>query len=651
MKKFSAVAFARFSVVALIVLALAITLPAQIQTGQFQGTVLDQSGAAVPNATVTATNNSTGQAFTAHSSGSGFYTLNQLPAATYNIKVTAQGFKAAESKASVLNAGMIEALNFKLTVGEVTQTVEVTSAAPLVQTDDPKLSSTVGAQQIANLPLNGRNVYDLIQMNPGATNVKGVLTENGARTVVTGVREDFNGFTINGVSNKGLSGGNDNQPIADTVQEFQELTLNNSAQYGNSAGAITNLVTKSGTNSWHGDVYEFFRNDVLDANNFFVNQTRCDGGVANGCGLHNNPELRFNQFGGTFGGPIIKDKLFFFAGYQGDRFITSAPPTSQTIESQAYRSAVAAATPNSVAALLYSNFPPLAPVSGGTTIDQYVGDPNGPIQSTGDVPFTSISDYLCPGAYAAAGIDATTGLNIATKLARVFGVTAADQAACGAGALPLQAGTFNRALPFMQSITSLFKQQTQVQGNLFNGNEGYLRLDLNASQNDRLFASMNWQKQTDTIGPGLPDSVRGFTNPQKVLFPNFQFNYVHTFTPNVLNEFRAGYTGNINLINTGLPGVPLVGYDTLEVGFGSYNGYPQFFKENVYTYSDMVTVNHGNHNMKMGVDLRRNIENSEFNVARPSYYFFDPLFFTADAPYLEVAGVDPGFVSGTNQPA
>lgn len=650
MKKSSAFAFARYSAVALIVLALAITLPAQVQTGQFQGTVLDQSGAAVPNATVTATNNATGQSFTAHSSGSGFYTLNQLPAATYNIKATAQGFKAAESKASVLNAGMIEALNFKLTVGEVTQTVEVTSAAPLVQTDDPKLSSTVGAQQIANLPLNGRNVYDLIQMNPGATNVKGVLTENGARTVVNGVREDFNGFTINGVSNKGLSGGNDNQPIADTVQEFQELTLNNSAQYGNSAGAITNLVTKSGTNAWHGDLYEFFRNDKLDANNFFVNQNRCDGGVANGCNLHNNPELRFNQFGGTFGGPLIKDKLFFFAAYQGDRFITSAPPTTQMIESAAYRSAVEAANPNSVAALLYSKFAPQVTPSGGEDINTYIGNEvNGlDLFDANGNGFTSISEYLCPSTLESAGVSASVAPVIAQRLANVFGVTAADQAACGAGALPLQAGTFNRSLPFFQSVTSLFTQQTQVQGNLFNGNEGYLRLDYNASQNDRLFASMNWQKQTDSVGPGLPDSVRGFTNPQKELFPNFQFNYVHTFTPNVLNEFRAGYTANINLINTGLPGVPFVGYDTGDVGFGSYNGYPQFFKENVYTYSDMVTVNHGNHNMKMGVDVRRNIENSEFNVARPSYYFFDPLFFTADAPYNEAAGVDPGFVSGTN---
>ena len=149
---------------------------------------------------------------------------------------------------------------------------------------------------IANLPLNGRNVYDLIQYAPGATNMRGTMFENGANTVVNGVRENFNGFLINGVSNKGLSGGPVNQPIQDTVQEFQLLTLNNSAEFGNSAGAITNLVTKSGTNDLHGNAWEYFRNDALDANPFFANH---DPDPAN----RQKTPLHLNQFGGTVGGP------------------------------------------------------------------------------------------------------------------------------------------------------------------------------------------------------------------------------------------------------------------------------------------------------------------------------------------------------------
>ncbi len=172
-----------------------------------------------------------------------------------------------------LNAGTISRVDFKMELGQAREVVEVSGEAAAINTEDSKLASTVTSTQIANLPLNGRNVYDLMQMAPGAVNVMGTDFENGHGTVVNGLREDFNGFLINGVSNKGLSGGVINTPIQDTVQEFQQLQLNMSAQYGNSAGAINNLVTKSGTNSYHGSVWEYFRNDYLDANDVFPEPT------------------------------------------------------------------------------------------------------------------------------------------------------------------------------------------------------------------------------------------------------------------------------------------------------------------------------------------------------------------------------------------
>src|SRR5213592_5265362 len=144
-------------------------------------------------------------------------------------------------------------------LGQAREVVEVTGEAAAVNTEDSKLASTVNATQIANLPLNGRNVYDLMQLAPGAINVAGTDMENGHNTVVNGLREDFNGFLINGATSKGLSGGTNNVPIEDTVEEFQQLGLNNSAQYGSSAGSVTNLVTKSGTNNWHGSVWDFLR--------------------------------------------------------------------------------------------------------------------------------------------------------------------------------------------------------------------------------------------------------------------------------------------------------------------------------------------------------------------------------------------------------
>src|SRR5438309_11981131 len=200
MKNFSAVTLARFSFIGLIVLALTVTLTAQVQNGQYQGTVLDQSGAAVPNATVTATEQGTGQSFKATTSQTGFYVIPQLPVGQYTVKVEAPNFKTESAKNQTVNAGVISRLDFKLAVGQVTETVEVTDVAVAVNTEDAKLSNTVGATQISNMPLNGRNVYDLIRLSPGATDTRGVDFENGSGAVVNGVRQNFNGYTINGVS-------------------------------------------------------------------------------------------------------------------------------------------------------------------------------------------------------------------------------------------------------------------------------------------------------------------------------------------------------------------------------------------------------------------------------------------------------------------
>src|SRR5438105_9809860 len=604
MKNFSAVTLARFSFCVLIVLALAVTLPAQVENGQYQGTVLDQSGAAVPNATVTATNQATGRSQKATTSQSGFYVIPALLVGQYTVKVEAPGFKTESAKNQTVNAGVVSRLNFKLAVGQVTETVEVTDVAVAVNTEDAKLANTVGTTQIQNMPLNGRNVYDLIRLNPGAVDVHGVDFENGENSVVNGVREDFNGFTINGVSNKALSGGVENQPIEDSVQEFQQLTLNMSAQYGNSAGSITNLVSKAGTNAFHGSVFEFIRNDALDANNFFNNQA----GVK-------KQEIRFNQFGATFGGPLINGKLFFFGAYQGDRFITASLPTAITVESPQWRSAVEAVYPNSVAALLYKNFPTK-------------------VTGTCDITLQNFFDGLT-------GFSNTVGDYTSTQ--------AQTAALIGPGGPFDPTNPATASIPFQCTSVSTFKEQTK--GNLFNGNEGNVRFDYNYNDRNRFFTAFNWDKNTDNFGSGLPQGARGFTSPFKVVGPNFQFNYVHTFSPRILNEFRAGYAEGSFLQKAGVDGVPAISFDDGTLAFGSYNGYPQFFKENIYTYSDTVSISHGSHNMKVGGEVRRNIENSEFDVSRPSYYFFDPIFFAVDSPYGEAAGVDPGFVKSHANPA
>jgi len=636
----------RICLISLVVMLCAIAAVAQVQNGQLSGTVTDPSGAAVANAKVTITNQATNLSVTVMTSASGTYTANSLPIGAYNISVEAAGFKTFSDLNVALNAGTIAHVDAKMTLGQTREVVEVTGQEVAVNTEDSKLATTVSSAQIANLPLNGRNVFDLMQMSAGAVNVAGVDFEGGHQTVVNGLREDFNGFLINGVSNKGLSGGAINVPIQDTVEEFQQLQLNMSAQYGNSAGGSVNLVTKSGTNAWHGSVWEYFRNDALDANLYFLNHQTPQV---------SKPPLRFNQFGLTVGGPIIKDKLFFFLSLQGDRYKATAAPIQDTQETQAFRDAVINANTdtglNSTAAVLYHDFVPAntgTPITtdacGIFTADCYFGLDTRPAT----LASPNYSGALCLDD----GFGTFTNLQH-RKLVSIFGVTAQDQtnmAAAGCNNIPgMQEGAFkalstlNRStVAIRENSVATFKTQTQSLGNLFNGNEASLRVDYNWNASNRFFVNYNYNRQTDSFGPCNVSCTRGFGNPDRSNFPQGSLSYVHTFSGNVLNEFRAGYLQNNINIQTNHPGVPQAAFTDKTAGFGSYNGYPQAFKENVYTYSDMVSISHGKHNMKTGVDFRRNIENSEFNVARPSYYFYDQVFFAADAPYYEAAGVDPG---------
>ncbi len=630
----------QFCLVVFAVLALTFSAFAQVQFGQFTGTVTDPSGAAIANAKVSVRSMATDLSLFATTNANGNYTVKALPAGNYKITVEATGFKTVTNAGVTANAGTIGELNFKLQIGKTSEVVEVTGEASIVNTEDSRLSTTVSSTQINNLPLNGRNVFDLMQLSTGAVNVMGVDFENGHNTVVNGLREDFNGFLINGTANRGLSGGAVNTPIEDSVEEFQQLGLNLSAQYGNTAGGTVNLVTKSGTNAWHGSGWEYLRNDALDANYFFNNQND----VA-------KAPLHFNQFGLTVGGPIIKDKLFFFLSLQADRFGSNAVPTTITQESQAWRDAVIngnaafsasqglpAGEFNSTAALLYQNFAP-ANKSGnptGLTADTYFGlSPTTP---------ANYSKALCTDN----GFGGMTQLQH-LKLVPIFGVTAQDQtdmaaAGCSAGGIPIiQTGTLNRSASIQETSVSAFGTQTQSLGNLFNGKEGSIRVDYNWNTNNRMFANFNYLRTTDTFGPCPTNScTRGFLDPTRGLFPTGSLSYVHTFSPTILNELRVGYLQNNTIDVVADAGVPAIGFSDGTAGFGSYNGYPQQFKENIYTYSDMVSISHGNHNMKVGVDFRRNIENSEFNIARPSYYFYDQVFFAADSPYLQVNGVDPG---------
>ena len=645
-KCFRGISLRNFFIALLLIAFAAMPTHAQMTTGVFTGTITDPQGAVVVGADVAITNIGTDSTVVAKTSAEGSYRVPELAVGTYKFTVTATGFKKAVKAGLYLNAGVIERVDFKLELGQQSETVVVEAGAIQVQTEDSRLYETLGAAQISNLPLNGRNVFDLITLAPGAVDVTGVSFENGHSTVINGLRPNFSGFMINGASDKGLSGGVVTVPNADIVQEFQELTLNMSAQYGNSASAIINVVTKSGTNALHGSAYEFIRNDKLDANPFFFNQQSVP-----------RQPLHFNQFGGTITGPVWKDHIFFTASYQGERFKTVQQAVAIDSESADWRNAVVGALPNSVAATIYKNFPTLQPGTNFTDAGTYVNNNYGGTDFYGTA-LNSFAFLMCPD-------NLPTGFTqIATQFQSMFGVTSGDdftkatfitvtdpttlkkvQKAAPCSVTPgLRAGSIPRTTNLLAHNVLVFGSQTQ--GNLFDGNEWSSRIDWNAGKNDRVFGEYYWQHAFDSFG-GLNASsgIHGFKNPTASHTPNFQASWVHTFSPSWVNEARAGYVLNRSDLVVSTPGVPSVSFDNGTAGFGSYSGYPQFFHENIYTYGDMMSFQKGKHSLKVGADFRRNIENSEFDIARPSYYFFDQLFFAADSPYSMTAGMDPGFVS------
>src|SRR6267378_2977876 len=639
-----------FFIASLLFAFVAASAHAQLTTGVFAGTVTDPQGAAVAGAEVAIINVGTDSTVTVKTNAEGSYRVPELAVGTYKFTVTAAGFKKALKAGLYLNSGVIERVDFKLELGQQSETVVVEAGAVQVQTEDSRLSTTISSAQISSLPLNGRNVFDLITLAPGAVDVTGVSFDHGHSTVVNGLRPNFSGFLVNGSSDKGLSGGAVTVPNADIVQEFQELTLNMSAQYGNSASAIINVITKSGTNSLHGSAYEFIRNDALDANAFFFNQQSI-----------NRPPLHFNQFGGTVTGPVWKDHIFFTASYQGERFKTVQNAVAIDSESADWRAAVIAANPGSVAATIYKDFPTLSPGTNFIDAGTYVNNNYGGTDFY-KTDLNSFAFLMCPDNY-------PTGFTqLATQFQGMFGVQNGDdftkatfitvldpttkkmvQKAAPRSTIPgLRSGSIARSTNLLAHNVLVFGSQTS--GNLFDGNEWSSRIDWNAGKNDRVFGEYYWQHSFDSFG-GLNASsgIHGFKNPTGTHTPNFQSSWVHTFSPSWVNEARAGYVLNRGDVSVATPGVPSIGFDNGTAGFGSYNGYPQFFHENIYSYGDMMSFQRGKHSIKVGGDFRRNIENSEFNIARPSYYFFDQLFFAADAPYGMVSGVDPGFVS--TQPA
>ncbi|MDQ2946173.1 MAG: carboxypeptidase-like regulatory domain-containing protein [Acidobacteriota bacterium] len=296
--------------------AFASALCAQATTGTVSGSVADSSGARVMGATVRITNVQTGESHAATTGASGDYLFPSVPTGEYVLDAQASGFKREQRSGVKLDVNQNARVDFSLPVGQLNEVVEVKGDAPLVDTRDSQLGGTVDTRRVQELPLDGRNVYDLMSLMPGVSNVSTSLTgNNDANNMnVNGARVRDNNFYLDGAFNNSLFRNGGNQaPNPDAVEEFHLITSNFDAEYGRLPGSVMNVVTRSGGNAFHGTLFEFLRNDALNARNFF------QAGVTS---------LKRNQFGFSFGGPIRKDKTFFFTSYQGlrlrtDNFINS----------------------------------------------------------------------------------------------------------------------------------------------------------------------------------------------------------------------------------------------------------------------------------------------------------------------------------------
>lgn len=295
----------------LVTMLAGLNLVAQQITGNIRGTATDPSGAVVQGATVSAKQTETGLTRTATTDRAGAYILLELPVGHYEVQAEAKGFQKYIQQGITLNVNENATVPVRFVVGSATQQVSVTGDATLIQDTVTSLGKVVQEQEILNAPLDGRNFSQLGTLQPGVVPLTPGLKEAGSSLregqgyAVNGQRPESNNFLIDGANNfNGVDSGFVLKPPLDAIIEFRILTHNSTAEFGNSLGSTTNIITRSGTNQIHGALWEFLRNDAMDATNYFASRTE---------------PLKQNQFGATIGGPIIKDKTFFFAFYEGFR--------------------------------------------------------------------------------------------------------------------------------------------------------------------------------------------------------------------------------------------------------------------------------------------------------------------------------------------
>jgi outer membrane receptor protein involved in Fe transport len=562
---------------------------AQSADATLTGTVKDTSGAVIPGATITARHVATNDVRTTTSGPEGHYRLTNLPRGNYDVKAEIQGFQPINQTGVLLTVGDTVRLDFALTVGGLNETVSVVSQASLINTEEGRISALVDEKRVSELPLNGRNVLQLVELQAGATGNPGNVVLGGSAggnsAFVNGQRNRANNFLLDGTDNNDqfTAGRVAVNPNVDMVQEFRVSANNFSAEFGRNSAAVVNVVTKAGTNAFHGTAYEFLRNDALDARTVFA-------------GADVDP-LDFHQFGGTVGGPIIKNKTFFFGAYEGLR-VERGVTLVRTVETPEYRQLVAQRFPNSIANFLFQNFP----------------SPN---------PTSNIRDTGRP----VAGLQTESAANNP-------GVTTNPNYA-PAGAL------FNNTLQTTaDGIPDIGTANIPVTENI-NGDQLNIRVDHDLNASARLLGRLLWDDRLSDDLQTIPRSV-GFNQPVDEKGRNLTLGYTHILSNSMVNEARFGYSYRKRGLLANNEGVPNVSFTDGVVAFGNLPTNPAFFEQKTFHWVDTVSWNRGNHGIKFGGEVRHIRDNSDFAVRRGGYQFINIHDFAMDEPQaVTIMGINP----------
>src|SRR5580704_5361003 len=595
---------------------------AQSDTGRVTGTVTDSTGALLPGAAVTLTNTATGVIQTATSGSDGDYTLAAVTRGNYTVAGTAKGFETV-SQTFELQVSQVKTADLQLKPGASGVTVDVTDAAPIVDVSTSSTGEVIEGRQVVDLPLGQRNFLQLTTLTPGVTrgaygsdasgingNVETLryADSGGGALTVNGLRPQSNNFLLDGIdNNESLVNTIVIFPSPDSVQEFRVTTAVAPAEFGRAGGAIVNTSIKSGTNQIHGTVFGYFRDQVFDANpNYFTPGTTA-------------PAFQRKQFGFAAGGPILHDKLFIFGDYQALRQKQPQDAGFQTVPTALMRQ---------------GNFTELLGLATTTLPDPTL---------TGCKTVTMANGHVYSTVTGSGSLTAQQVYNASADNGGVFDpVTCHQFASGGVGNVIATSRSNAAALKYFSAFdnsnrSGVTNNYFVARRNITNYNDFDVRLDFHLSSKDQFFGRYSYGQDNNTITSLFTALPAGFASGNNVNHPRgVAAGYTRIFTPNVVNEFRFGFSrpyyayinpfqgepisANLGIVNANrnalLGGGALIGGSNFEIAYTGDGG-PYAVPEHTYQYADAVTWVHGPHTFKFGANIiRREVDFFQGNDAK-----------------------------------